>query len=221
MELELQNVLMAGEDDADGARAIEMQTDSGVIHARYHEAKSGDAAVIWVFGSGGGLNGPAGGMYTRLAKQLTQEGITSLRVDYRRPGDLVSSVLDVFAAIYYLESIGCPRIALVGHSFGGSVVICAGSVNPRVAGVAALSSQLTETDPLAELAGRPLLLMHGTRDEVLPHSCSEDILRRAGEPKEMRLYDCTHGLDDCSAEIDADLTDWIRRTLPGSPVAAE
>jgi dienelactone hydrolase len=218
MNLKLERVFMSGEDDSDGARALEMHTSSGIIHTRYHEAKFGDSAVIWVFGDGGGLGGPAGGMYTRLSKQLTQEGISSLRMDYRHPGDLVSSVLDIFAGLYFLESIGCPKVVLVGHSFGGAVVICAGAANPLVRGVAALSSQSANTHSVSDLAGRPLLLVHGTRDEILPHSCSDDIFRRAAEPKEFRLYDCMHGLDDCREAIDHDLTAWIRQTLDAKPI---
>jgi hypothetical protein len=217
MNLKLNRLFMSGEDDADGARALEMHTDSGIIHTRYHEAKFGESAVIWLFGDTGGLEGPAGGMYTRLSRQLTQDGISSLRLDYRHPGDLVPSVLDVFAGLYFLESIGCTKIVVVGHSFGGAVAICAGAANPLVKGVAALSSQSSNTDSVVDLAGRPLLLMHGTRDEVLPHSCSDDIFRRAAEPKEFRLYDCMHGLDDSRDAIDGDLTAWLVQTLDIKP----
>jgi dienelactone hydrolase len=218
MELNLHKLSAAGENDEDGARAFEMHTDEGVIHARYHEAPFSDAGVIWMFGSGGGFDGPAGGMYTRLAKQFLEYGIASLRVDYRNPGDLVSSVLDVLVSLHVLGSLGVTRVALVGHSFGGAVAICAGAANPAVIGVAALSSQSALTHSVTDLAGRPLLLMHGTRDEVLPHTCSEQIFRTASDPKEIRLYDCKHGLDECRDQIDADLTEWIRRVLPAEPM---
>lgn len=217
MDLKLERLFLTGEDDADGARGLEMHTNSGIIHTRFHESRFGDFATIWVSGDCGGLGGPAGGMYTRLSQQLTPEGISSLRMDYRNPGDLVSSVLDVFVGLYFLESIGCAKVILVGHSFGGAVVICAGAESPAVAGVAALSSQSVNTHSVLDLTGRPLLLMHGTRDEILPHSCSGDIFSRAAEPKEMRLYDCMHGLDDCRDAIDNDLTAWIRRTLDVKP----
>jgi pimeloyl-ACP methyl ester carboxylesterase len=219
MELNLHKLCVMNDVDADGARPFEIHTDAGVIHARYHEAGCGDSAVIWMFGSGGGLGGPAGGMYIRLAKQLVEHNICSLRVDYRQPGDLVSSVLDILVAVHVLDSIGCSRTVVVGHSFGGAVAICSGAANREVLGVAALSSDSANTDSVTELAGRPLLLIHGTRDEILPHSCSEQIFRMASEPKEIRLYDCKHGLDECSGEIDADLIAWIRRTLPAQPEA--
>ena len=217
MELNLQKLTVGGEVDADGAYPFEIETDAGIINARYHEAPFTNAAVIWMFGAEGGLGGPAGGMYTRLAKRLLDHDVASLRVDYRNPGDLVSSVLDILVSVYVLGSLGCTRVVLVGHSFGGAVAICAGAANPAVAGVAALSSQSAYTDSVTDLAGRPLLLMHGTRDEILPHSCSEEIFRIACEPKEIRFYDCRHGLDECRDQIDADLIDWIRRALPAEP----
>ena len=39
-------------------------TNAGEIVGRLHSAETGNAAVLWVFGSGGGLGGPAGGLYT-------------------------------------------------------------------------------------------------------------------------------------------------------------
>jgi alpha/beta superfamily hydrolase len=218
MEINLKKLSVAGEEDADGARAFQIQTDAGVIHAMYHEAPLSDAAVIWMFGSGGGVGGPAGGMYTRLARQLVSHDIGSLRVDYRYPGDIEACVLDILVSIHVLQSLGCSRIVLVGHSFGGAVAICAGAANPQILAVAALSSQLEFTDSVRDLAGRPLLLMHGTRDDVLPHNSSEHIFGQASEPKQIRLYDCRHGLDECREQIDADLLDWIRNILPAQPL---
>lgn len=49
-----------------GVRRVRILTDDG-IECRYHPALLGDAAVLWIFGAGGGLGGPAGGMYIRLA----------------------------------------------------------------------------------------------------------------------------------------------------------
>ena len=90
MEINLEKLWVTGEEDSDGAREFDIQTDAGVIHSMYHEAPLSTAAVIWMFGSGGGLDGPAGGMYKRLAKQLISHDIGSLRVDYRQPGDIES-----------------------------------------------------------------------------------------------------------------------------------
>ncbi|WP_119154591.1 alpha/beta hydrolase [Caldimonas tepidiphila] len=196
--------------DEDGVEAVRLHTDAGTIDCRYHAGGPGEAAVLWVFGAGGGLGGPAGGLYTRLAKRLAPEGIASLRLDYRRPAELVPCVLDVLMGIGYLGTRGRSRVVLVGHSFGGAVVIASGALSEAVIGVAALSSQTAGADAVADLSPRPLLLMHGTDDEILPDLCSRDLYRRAGEPRRLLLYEgCRHGLDQCRDEIDRDLGEWI------------
>ncbi len=99
--MELQEVRTAPEPD--GTTRIDLLTDEGVIGCRYHSASTGDAAVVWVFGAGGGWNGPAGGLYPRLAGQLVPEGVSSLEVAYRHPGYLEESVLDARMAIAWLK----------------------------------------------------------------------------------------------------------------------
>jgi alpha-beta hydrolase superfamily lysophospholipase len=198
----------------DGVEEVRLVTDDGVIDCRFHPAAAGSAAVVWVGGAGGGLHGPAGGLYPRLAGQLVPAGIASLRLHYRRPNDLEECVLDTLLGVAYLGTRGRARVALVGHSFGGAVVIAAGVESPSVVAVAALSSQTSGTRHVSRLSPRPLLLLHGDSDEVLPATCSHDLYRRAGEPKEMTLYPgCRHGLDECREQVDRDLLGWLRRVL--------
>ena len=194
----------------DGERVI-LETDRGTIECRFHPAPKGDAAVVWVFGAGGGLGGPAGGLYTRLAGQLAPEGVASLRLDYRRPGELAECVFDTLAGVAYVGTRGRRRVVLVGHSFGGAVVITAGAASEAVIAVAALSSQTYGTDAVGSLAPRPLLLLHGSADEALPARASRHIYAQAREPKQLKLYPgCRHGLDQCRDELDRDLLAWIR-----------
>ena len=209
MELEIQKTVDGVWED--GARVLDIHTNAGVIRCQLHRAEGTDAAILWVFGAGGGLGGPAGGLYIRLAQILAPEGISSLRLDYRNPGHLMACVLDALAGVHVLEQMGFTRVVLVGHSFGGAVVISAGAASPSCVGVAALSSQTAGTGAVDKLAPKPLLLMHGTADEILPASCSQDIFRRAREPKKIFLYPgCKHGLDDCGEEVDRDLLEWLR-----------
>jgi alpha-beta hydrolase superfamily lysophospholipase len=197
-----------------GVQEVRLLTDRGTIDCRYHEAAAGDTAVLWVFGAGGGLGGPAGGLHIRLAEELTRNGTASLRLDYRRPGDLNACVLDVLAGLAYLEARARTRVVLVGHSFGGAVVITAGAANPEVRAVAALSSQLFGTGAAPEISPRPLLLIHGGADEVLPDRCSREIFEHAREPKKLIVYPgCGHGLDQCREELDRDLLSWLRGIL--------
>lgn len=200
--------------NADGTEQVALHTDHGTIRCRYHQATGGDTAVLWVFGAGGGLGGPAGGVYHRLGRQVVEDSIASLELDYRRPADLTHCVLDVLMGIGYLGSCGRTRVVLVGHSFGGAVVITAGALSKEVIAVAAMSSQLSGTDLADQVSPRPLLVVHGTADEVLPDRCSREIYRRAKEPKQLLLYPgCLHGLDQCRDELDRDLLAWIRKVV--------
>jgi hypothetical protein len=197
--------------DAQGVFPISLPAGTGEIRGRLHLCP-GDTAILWVFGSGGGLGGPAGGLYDRLGEALRPEGLASLELDYKRPGRLADCVRDVQTGLAYLAGLGKTRVVLVGHSFGGAVVITAGAASPQVIGVAALSSQTAGTDDVAQISPRPVLFAHGQDDEILPPSCSLDLHRRAGEPKELILYPgCRHGLDRCREALDRDLSAWLRR----------
>ena len=207
-DLEVLGVTSEGE--RDGAEDLAFETNDGVIRARHHAGDEDSPAILWVFGAGGGFGGPAGGVYERLAKRLTPQFFASLQVDYRYPGDMQACTLDVLAGIECLATVGHTRVILVGHSFGGAVVINAAAVSDKVIGVAAMSSQLIGTDRVADIAPRPLLLVHGAADEVLPDSCSRTLKERAVGPVEMKIYPkCGHGLDDCREQLDRDLTDWL------------
>jgi uncharacterized protein len=196
-----------------GVDRVRLVTDRGAIAGRLQPTE-GDRAILWVFGAGGGLGGPARGLYTRLGERLRPREVTSLELDYLRPGDLDACVSDVLVGLGYLESLGKSRIVLVGHSFGGAAVISAGAISPSVVAVAALSSQTSGTAAVAALSPKPVIFIHGSADEVLPDQCSRDLHARAREPKELILYPgCRHGLDQCRENLDRDLTRWLERTL--------
>ena len=69
-----------------------------------------------------------------------------------------------------------------------------------------------------ESLGKPLLLVHGMADTILSHEASEDIFRRALEPKRMVLYaDAGHSLIQARDELDALLVEWLPDHLPPPP----
>jgi dienelactone hydrolase len=203
---------------ADGVEDLTLHTNAGDIIARLHPAPAGAPAVVWVGGSGGGLDGPAGGMYPRLAGQLASQGMASLRLHYRQPNQLEECVADtLLAAAYLVQQRACVGIALVGHSFGGAVVISAGALSPDVTAVVAMSSQGYGTTLAPQVSPRLLLLLHGMADEVLPAAVSRDIYARAKDPKELLLYQgCRHGLDECRAQVDAAVQSWLSKRLLAS-----
>jgi alpha/beta superfamily hydrolase len=211
--LVLESVVHEGSHE--GVEHLVLQTNAGPMVGRYHPAEESKRAVIWVGGAGGGLYGPAGGLYPRLAEQLTEHRIASLRLDYRCPNDLQQCVVDtLLAGQYLLQERRHDRVALVGHSFGGAVVICAGVVGEGIGAVAALSSQTYGTRLVEDLKC-PLLLIHGTDDEILPDTCSRNIFLRANQPKQLLLYEnCRHGLDECRDQLDQDLRQWLLKQLP-------
>ena len=211
---------VARQSEANGVLALRLQTDRGEIETRYHPPRDDAAAeskklgVVWVGGAGGGLDGPARGLYPAACEQLQARGIAGLRLHYRRPNDLVECILDTLGGVAFLVKEGATEIALVGHSFGGAVVISAAAVSPHVKAVVPMSSQTYGTDLAANVAPRAMLLLHGTNDDVLSPMCSRQIYAAAKEPKEIKLYaGAGHGLDEVRQEVLDLLVRWIPEKL--------
>ncbi|HEY32355.1 MAG TPA: alpha/beta hydrolase [Dehalococcoidia bacterium] len=192
---------------------VVLSTSRGDIRGILHPA-SGSAGVIWVCGALGGLEGPSFGIFKDLSQELTTEGITSLRLDYRLPGYVPPCVLDVLVGIYFLGQEGVEDIGLVGHSFGGAVVIQAGVMSPQVKTVVGLSSQTYGAHPVDKLSPKPLLLVHGERDQNLPADCSRQIYQWAREPKKLVIYRHNgHFLRESHDELHDLLKDWLVKKL--------
>jgi hypothetical protein len=191
-----------------------LRTDRGDIQTIVHQAPEAQHGVIWVGGAREGFGRPGQGAYARLADVLRRDQIASLRLCYRHPNVLPACALDILAGIAYLQQGRVQRVVLVGHSFGGAVVITAGAVHDRVAGVVALASQTYGARLAGQLAPRPLLVVHGKADTRLPYTCGVQIYAWAQEPKQLVLYEgAEHRLDECADELDQLLTQWLPATL--------
>lgn len=190
---------------------VMMRTNRGDIACRYYTAPGTYQAILWVGGVGGGFDSPARGLYPRLAVDLLHEGIASLRVRYRNPTDLNEAVLDVLAGLTYLEGDGMRTIGLVGHSFGGAVVLQAAAISQLARTVVTLATQSYGANAASELPAHcSLLLLHGTHDDVLPPTCSEYIAALAHEPKHLILYQgATHNLDEASDAVYEVVRAWM------------
>ncbi len=201
---------------------ITIPTPAGPVRGILDAVPGAPGGVIMVGGAGGGMHGPAG-VYGPLAARLQTEGVSALRLDYRRPNALVSCIKDTLAGIAFLDGQGVTSIVLIGWSFGGAVVIAAGVASPLVVGVVAVASQTFGTVDVELLAPKRLLLLHGTADQVLPLSCSTDIYCRAREPKEIIFFEGDgHGIEHHAQEMCDLLLDWSIRALapppdPGTP----
>lgn len=178
-----------------------------------------ERAVLCVGGFDGGFSGPDG-IYEDLAAELPPAGIGVLRLDFRiktSPGPIDEGTDDVLAGIAWLEQQDVRRIALIGHSYGGAIVIRAGARSKSAAGVAALATQTAGIEPedLQRLAGRPLLLIHGLADWRLPARLSEWVHSQAAEPKRLELLEAaTHSLRQRRPDALKILREWITEALP-------
>ena len=213
-DLELHITQVAAHPEDDGNLRTMIETTRGQIRAMLHPCATAPGAAIYVGGAMGGFEGPANDIYGRLANRLRPQ-LTGLRLHYRKPGEFFECVLDVLAGVSFLRGVGAGDVALVGHSFGGAVVIKAGEIAPQVTAVAALSSQLYGTRGVDKLA-KPLLLVHGMRDGILDHAASEDIHARAHDPKRLVLYaEADHSLAQNAGDLEDLLVEWLPSVVAG------
>ena len=84
------------------------QTGNNIVECRYYKAgftDSSKAAVIYVGGIGGGWDSPSKELYPRLSQKLAKEnGINSLRIQFRFSTDLEESIVDVLAGLNFLPN---------------------------------------------------------------------------------------------------------------------
>ena len=200
--------------DGGAGQGLLLHTSLGSNKAILHLAEGSKQAVIWVCGALGGFGGPGVGSYARLAEEFSTQGITSLRLDYREPNALTDCVMDVLAGVGYLKDEGYGPVVIVGHSFGGAVVIAAGAHSPHVKGVVSLAPQPFGADRVRQLSPKHLLVVHGKNDTRLPYMFGMQIYNLALEPKELVLYEgAEHRLQECQEELEQLLSSWIPATL--------
>jgi alpha-beta hydrolase superfamily lysophospholipase len=99
-------------------------------------------------------------------------------------------VEDTRAALAELrESYDGLPIVLLGHSMGGRAAVRAAD-DPGVVGVVGLAPWLPADEPVAALAGRHLIAVHGTRDRITsPRATERYVDRAAGVAASARLVE--------------------------------
>ena len=137
------------------------------------------------------------------------------------PGDVEEGTYDILAGVAFLKQNEAGRIGLVGHSYGGAVVINAAALSSDVAAVVTLSTQTAGTSLVPRVAPRPLLLVHGELDRRLPPASSRYVYERAGEPKELVILEgAKHSLRQRRGELRQLLRTWlVERLRPAGPAA--
>lgn len=209
--LELLQALAVQESEiADGLRHVEIYTMRGLLTMLWHGPRDAEDVVLTSGGAMGSLLGPAEGLYHDLGLAFAAAGIGTVRVGYRKPGDLSRCVHDLAAAADFASRSGARRFVTVGHSFGGAVAVQTGVVlGAHCRGVVTLATQSAGCEQAGELGGTPLLLIHGTRDELLPPETSGVVQMLAGHGEVVLCPGAGHLLTEAADELRTRLTEWI------------
>lgn len=159
------------------------------------------------------------GIYPSLADKLALLiSIPCIRLDYRQPAKTDYCAADVIASFNYLsQHYNSSRFVVVGWSFGGSPCFTVAAQEPdRVRGIATVASQTANTDGVSKMRPRPLLLLHGTGDNVLSPTCSESLYQSYGGDgqRELKLFEGDdHGLTQNAPEVEKLIFDFAARCL--------
>ena len=195
---------------------VQIETSRGKVDCAYYRAEGTDKGVIMVTGVGGGFDTPADSLYPRLSADLEKTGISALRIKFRNPKDLAEALIDVLVGMEFLESENVKAFGLVGHSFGGAVVIQAAYNNNRVKTIVMLSTQGRGIEPISFLPrDTSVFLIHGEEDETISPDVSVHAYDLAHEPKRIEVYEARagHELDEVSEEVYVEVRDWIIKFL--------
>jgi pimeloyl-ACP methyl ester carboxylesterase len=195
---------------APGLRLLESYTMEGMLKLLWHGDPSAEEVVVLLGGGMGGFLGPAHGLYLDLGRRLAADGYGVIGVDYRRPSKLEPSLLDAAATVDWAMTAGARRFLTVGHSFGGAVAVqCAVALGGHCAGVVTLATQSAGCEAAQLLGDTPLLLVHGTADEILGPDNSAMVRAMAGGGDLRVIPGAGHQLDQAAEELRSLLLEWI------------
>ncbi|BBG00717.1 MULTISPECIES: alpha/beta fold hydrolase [Pseudonocardia] len=105
-------------------------------------------------------------------------------------------------------------VVLVGHSMGGRAVLGAAGAAGVVA-VCGLAPWLDDTDPVAQLAGRAVLIAHGDRERMTDPAASYAYALRAREVTDRVARFDVHGDGHAMLRRAADWTSLVSRFVLG------
>jgi predicted alpha/beta-hydrolase family hydrolase len=160
---------------------VEIYTPHGLLTWFAHRPADMRAAIVTCGGAMGGVLGPGHGLFHVLGERWAPQGVGVYRVGYRIPNDLDRCAHDVACAVETAVAEGAEHVVVMGHSFGGAVAVRVAVVmTAEVSGVVTFATQSAGCEVAGALAGRPLLLFHGDRDELLPMQASEMVRMIAG-----------------------------------------
>jgi alpha-beta hydrolase superfamily lysophospholipase len=117
---------------------------------------------------------------TAIARALPDAVVCRARYRHRGwNGERADAAMDARTAVEWLTAeFGTLPTVLVGHSMGGRAALHAAG-HPAVRGVVALAPWCPPQDPVGQLAGRRVALLHSDRDPVTDPEATWRFLTRA------------------------------------------
>ncbi len=196
----------------------EVYTSRGLLTVFRHRPPEGvssqRAAIVACGGAMGGVLGPGHGLYQRLGERWAARGVEFVRVGYREPNNLDLCAHDLACGVELARDAGADRVVVMGHSFGGAVAVRTAVIMPvSVVGVVTFATQSAGCEVAGALAGRPLLLFHGDRDELLPPEASHVVAAIAGHGDVEILPGDGHLLAKSDDIITERLDAWLPQVL--------
>ena len=201
---------------ASGLGHREVYTQRGLLSV-FHHVPVGEelpAAIVACGGAMGGVLGPGHGLYQRLGERWAGRGVRFVRIGYREPNNLDLCAHDMACGVEIARDAGAERVVVMGHSFGGAVAVRTAVIMPMsVVGVVTFATQSAGCEVAGALAGRPLLLFHGDRDELLPADASHVVAAIAGNGEVVMLPGDGHLLAKSDDVIAGRLDAWLPGVL--------
>ncbi len=195
----------------------EVYTRRGLLTVLTHEPPPGaarPAALVACGGAMGGVLGPGHGLYHELGVRWAEQGVRFVRIGYREPNNLDLCAHDLACGVEFARDAGADRVVVLGHSFGGAVAVrCAVVMPVSVVGVVTFATQSAGCEVAGALHGRPLLLFHGDRDELLPPEASHVVAAIAGHGEVAMMPGDGHLLAKSDVAITERLDEWLPPVL--------
>ncbi|MEU7530965.1 alpha/beta fold hydrolase [Saccharothrix sp. NPDC042600] len=157
-----------------------------------------------------------------FAKALRRDGVAVHVLRYRYQGWNAPHLHPVEDARWALSQMPDVPTALVGHSMGGRTALRVAD-DPQVVAVCALAPWIEPGEPMAQLAGRSLLIAHGDRERYTDPAKSYRYAVRARGVTERVARFAVHGDGHAMLRRAADwtrlVTDYVLGELNVEPVA--
>jgi alpha-beta hydrolase superfamily lysophospholipase len=126
-----------------------------------------------------------------LSRRGRKHGVAVWLVQYRYRGWNGAEMSPLADVRWALDEVrrrhGDVPVVLVGHSMGGRVALRA-AADESVRGVVALAPWLFDTEPVDQLAGRDILIAHGTLDRITSPRASRRYADRAAAIARRMVY---------------------------------